>query len=329
MKGTQKMKTIDLTCPKCGALLKPDRYQGKAVCEYCGYNMLIEKEDTIEEIRVKEQAKSYGYHRGRLKAEAEARAARKVKYRGVLVPVIVIGVIVLIALSSVVVQQVSMPQINPFDYIEVSFQGTDGKGEVVLETVNVSEDVDINRVEFDISKDDWLLQGETITIQASSDDYRLSETTKTYVVEGLDEYLKDLENLPEEALELIHVQAESALKLNLENSKNTGFFVDMKPVKLFLVTDGKQMNRLYDVFEAHFATNAGEQTYYVVAYFDDVIVRNGEQVSISMSGGMYQGHITQVQGWLHIMAYDSLEEIRAELLTSQDSYMELKELELQ
>lgn len=323
------MANIDLTCPKCGALLKPDRYQGKAVCEYCGYHMLIEKEDTVEEIREKEQARSYGYHRGRLKAEAEAKAARKKKHRGVIVPVIVIGVIVVLATLSATVQQLAKPQINPFDYIDVSFQGIDGKGEVVLETTNVSGDIDINRVEFDVSKDDWLLQGETIAIQATSEDYRLSETTKTYIVEGLDEYLKELEHIPEEALELIHVKAESALKLNLDRSKNSGAFVDMKPVKLFLTTDGKQMNRLYDVFEAHFATNAGEQTYYVVAYFDDVIVRNGEQVSISMSGGMYQGHITQVQGWLHIMAYDSLEEIRAELLTSQDSYMELKELELQ
>ena len=220
------------------------------------------------------------------------------------------------------------PQINPFDYIRVSFQGKDGEGEIVLEMVNVSEKVDINRVDFDISKDDWLLEGESITIQASSDDYRLSERTKTYIVEGLDEYLKDLENLPKEAIDFIHAQSETALKLNLEDSKATGAFVDMKPVKLFLATDGKQTNVLYDVFEAHFKTDDEELTYYVVAAFDEVVVRNREQVTLSMSYGMYMGHITQVQGWLNIMAYDSVEQIRIELLNDYGGYMEIKDLDL-
>ena len=69
-------------------------------------------------------------------------------------------------------------------------------------------------------------------------------------------------------------------------------------MKLFLTTDGKQTNQLYDVFEAHFMTNDGEKTYYVLARFEDVVVRDGEQVSIDMSGGMYIGHLTQVQGWI-------------------------------
>lgn len=322
------MKKIDMICPQCGASLKPNIEKKEAVCAYCGYHMLIEREDTIEEIRAKEQAKSYGYHKGKLKAEAEARVADRGRRFSFLIPLAIVLVFVLIGFVSAVSQYLSKPQINPFDYIEVSFKGADGDGEAVLETLNVSEDVDINRVRFDISKDDKLLQGETITIQASSDVYRLSEVTKTYTVEGLDEYLKELENLSDEALELIHTRTESALKLNLDSSKESGILVDMKPVKIFLVTDGERTNCLYDVFEAHFATNSGEKIFYVMACFGDVIVRDGEQVSVSMSGGMYQGHITQVQGWLHIMAYDSLEEIRAELLTNQDSYMELKELDL-
>lgn len=77
-----------------------------------------------------------------------------------------------------------------------------------------------------------------------------------------------------------------------------------------------------------FAVNGEEVTYYVQACFSDVLVRDEEQVSLSMSYGMYHGHLTQVWGSIWIMAYDSVEEIRTDILTSQNSYMELKELDL-
>ncbi len=220
------MKNYDLTCPKCGALLKADRRKGVAVCDYCGYHMQIEKEYAAEEIFAAEQAKSYGYHKGRLKAEAEVIIAQK--FRALIISGIVFGIVALMVIIPAFAGYLMKPAINPFDYIQVSFQGNDGRGVVEIEMLNVSEDVDINRVDFDISKKSQLLQGEAITIQASSDDYRLSETTKTYVVEGLDEYLKDLENIPNEALEIIHTQAESSLKLNLQSSKDSGHFIDME-----------------------------------------------------------------------------------------------------
>lgn len=320
------MKIIDMTCPKCGATLKPDISKGHAVCEYCGHQVLIEQEDTLEETRAKAQAKSYGYHKGKLQAEEEA--SRKAKLRNIKPTFIVIAVILLIGLISAAGQHWAKPRVNPFECIDVTFQGKDGQGKLVLETVNTGKAINLNRIDFEISKETNLLLGETVTIQATSNEYRLTETTKDYVVEGLDEYLKDLEDIPKDALEILHLKAESSLDTNLKRSKNAGLFTDMKPVKLFLITDGKQTNRLYDVYEAYFSTNSGEKTFYVAVYFDDVIVRNGEQVSLDVSSCMYFGNLTQVQGSFFIMAYDSLDVIRADILTSQDSPMELKELDL-
>ena len=242
-------------------------------------------------------------------------------------PAIVIGAIVLFGVFVNTARELVKPQVNPFDCITVSFQGKDGKGELVLETNSV-EGIDVNRIDYSISKSRSLYQGETISIIADSDDYRLTEATKTYIVEGLDEYLKDLENIPQGALELIHARAESVLELDLERAKKVGDFVDMKPVKLFLLTDGKQTNVLYDVFEVHFAWDGGESTLYVVACFDNVVVRDTEQPSIDMSYGMYVGGLMQIRGALYITAYDSLEDIKVSILTGQDSYMELKEHDL-
>ena len=320
------MKIIDMTCPKCGAQLKMDSDKEKAVCEYCGYSMLIEKEDTLEEIRAKAQSKAYGYHKGKLEAEEEIN--KKKKYHKARNIVIMIGVIVLIIIVSAAIRELSKPKVNPFDCIEVSCRGKDGEGEVLMDVIKSVEGIDPNLIEFDISKDDHLIQGETISIYATSTEYHLTEKTKVYTVEGLDEYLKDLDSIPEEALEIIHTKATACLELNLESTKKAGAFVEMKPVRLFLATDGKQTNELYDVFEAHFITDSGEKTYYVLARFKDVVIRNGEQVSINMSGGTYLGSLTQIEGSFWIMAYASLEEIQADILTSEESYMELKEKDL-
>lgn len=297
------MKMIDMTCPKCSAVLKVDDKKEKAVCEYCGYQVLIEREDTPEELRAK---------------------ARKIKGK-----LVVAAVILFFIVLSLVQTYISTPKVNPFDYLEVAFTGTDGDGEVVVTVKPGEEGIDSSKIRFVFSKERDLLQGETVTVTASSDVYLVTEDTKTYMVEGLDEYLQDLEAIPADAIELIHLQAEAAQSLNLDSSQESGYFVDMKPVKLYLLTDGRLTNHLYDVFEVRFSTDKGEKLFYVVSVFDNIVVRDGEQTSINMSGGMYMGQLTQVQGWLHIMAYESLDQIRATLLTGQDSKMELKELDLQ
>ena len=322
------MKMIDLNCPKCGAPINPDMEKGRCECKYCGHQMIIEKEDTLEEIAAKAQSKAYGYHKGKLQAEAEAgiiREGANVQKKTIPTPLLIIIVLVIIGMVAVTVSSVAKPKVNPFDCIEVSFKGTDGDGELVMKMVGQG-DVDPNRIDYDISKDSHLSQGDTISILATSSDYRLTEKSKTYVVEGLDEYLTDLADIPREALELIDKKAIAVQELNLENTKKLGFFVDMKPVKLFLLTDGEQKNQLYMVHEVNFATEEGNKTYYVSSGFGGVVIRKGAQTSMDLGYGMYYGDIfTRVASMTYITAYESVEQIRTELLTGQDQYMGLKE----
>ena len=259
------MKMVDMTCPKCGAVMQVDAEKEKAVCEYCGALFLLEKEDTLEEIQAKAEAKAYGYHKGKLAAQERAAALKKKNKIKIPVPVIIIAILMLIGMISVIPQHLSKPKVNPFDCIDVTFRGTDGDGEIVIEMTGAVPGIDANRITYDISKEDYLIEGETVSIEASSSDYRLTENTQIYTVDGLDEYLKDLEELSQEALDMIHIQAEKVLELNLDSTKACGYFVDMKPVKLFLITDGKQTNSLYDVFEVTFSvddTGAGTNLYY-------------------------------------------------------------------
>ena len=318
------MKMIDLTCPQCGANIEPDPKGEKAVCKYCGYQALIEREDTLEEIAAKAQSKSYGYHKGKLQAEAEAsKEANRQQKKGLPTWVYIVIGLVVIGLVGMVLSHVAKPKVNPFDYIEVSFQGTDGDGEAVMKKVS-KDKVDPNRIDYDISKYSDLSQGETISIVADSSSYRLSEKSKTYMVVGLDEYLKDIADIPEEALELIQQKAKSVQEINLSAEQEA--FDNMKPVKLFLLTDGERKNQLYVVHEVTFSTEKGKLTYYVSTCFEGVVLRKGAEDSVYLPGGRYYGNTvgTGKTGFF-ISGFESVDAVRADILTSQEKNMRLTE----
>lgn len=317
------MKMIDLTCPQCGANIEPDPKAEKAVCKYCGYQALLEREDTLEEIAAKAQSKSYGYHKGKLQAEAEMAKETSGQQNPVMKVALIVACVLVVIGVIVVISYNFKPKANPFDCIEISFEGTDGDGEVVIKRMHKG-DVDANRIDYDISKTDDLIQGETISIVAESSEYRLTETSKTYVVEGLDEYLKDINDIPEETLQLIHQKAKSVQELNL--SSHPEAFEGMKTVKLFLLTDGERKSQLYVVHEVTFSTEDGNITCYVSTGFDGVVLRKGSEVSVYLPGGVYYGNAvgTGKTGFF-ISGFESLDAVRADILTSQEKNMELME----
>lgn len=326
------MKMIDLNCPKCGATINPDMEKGRCECKYCGHQMLIEKEDTLEEIAAKAQSKAYGFHKGKLQAEAEAGIIREgavAQKKTMPTLLLIIMVLVIIGVIVATMSHFAKLKVNPFDCIEVSFKGTDGDGEVVLKMVGKG-DVDPTRIDYDVSKSSDLSQGDIISILASSSDYRLTEKSKTYIVEGLDEYLTDLADISAEMMELLDKKAADIQEINLSSTKGNGTFVNMKPVKLFLLTDGEQSNQLYVVHEVNFATEEGNKTYYVSTGFEGVVLRSGTQTSADMNYGMYYGNsFTRVDSITYITAYESIESVRTDLLTGQAQDMELTERDVQ
>lgn len=45
------MKKIDLTCPRCGAIMEVNEEKTEANCSYCRYKFLIEKDESLEEAK--------------------------------------------------------------------------------------------------------------------------------------------------------------------------------------------------------------------------------------------------------------------------------------
>ena len=67
------MKIINLTCPKCGANLKTTETGGRAFCEYCGAEVILDDEKVHVQYDNAEEA-GYSFEKGRQRAIAETAA---------------------------------------------------------------------------------------------------------------------------------------------------------------------------------------------------------------------------------------------------------------
>lgn len=70
------MKTIDLTCPHCGAAMSVDSSMKQANCEHCGAAILIDNEIQHIQYDNAEEA-GYNFEKGRQRAQEEAQANKQ------------------------------------------------------------------------------------------------------------------------------------------------------------------------------------------------------------------------------------------------------------
>lgn len=324
-----------MTCPKCGATMNLNTKDEKLCCPYCNHTIMVDLEDTPDEIREKEYAKSYGYHTGKYKAEKEYGIQKKKESRKSVKIVIMVVLIILVMLClpcilgifSVFALQPERPEVNPFDYIEVSFAGTDGRGELII-TELVNEEIAVDAIRFEASQEDDLSVGDKVRITASSAEYELVEDVKIYTVEGLEEYLKDLESLTSEEIEVIHANAESEMNYQIKRLEEDGAAVSYKPIKMFLITDEKNSNVLFDVYEFTISTESDGATYYAMVSFESVIIQDTDPVTIDYWWPEVPGNQHKLENWVYYYGYDSIDEICAYVTSEMESGMCLKELDL-
>ncbi len=339
------MKTYDTTCPKCGATMNLIAQQEKLCCPYCNHTVLIDLEDTPKDIHDKEFAKSYGYHKGKYKAESEygvQKASAKTAKIVVIVIVTVflaVGIIsaaltclpVVFSFSAISSAIANRPEINPFDYIEVSFTGTDGQGTLVI-TELVNEEIAVDAIEFEASEEYDLSVGDKVRITASSIDYKLTETVKIYTVENLVEYLKNLDNLSEDEIAVIHKNAEENLEYRLSKLEEDKAVYSYKPVGMMLATDEKNSNILLYIYKFTIATESGDRIIYAPVDFRNVIFQQTDPLTMRVRQAGVPGNQFRLQGaigeGLYFYGFETLDDVRSYVMSEMKSGMTLKELDL-
>ena len=296
---------IDLTCPKCNGQMEINEQQTQAVCPYCGYQAFFEDEspERVQEI-------AYAYRKGVLKAEEEAakkaekkaaRAARnsakginakkttptKKKGGKGRVALVVICVFLLIGLMTYAYERITAPEVDPFEAIDVVFEGTSGSGYAYVDVHSPkSGTYNAYDIDYEVSQRYGLAEGDKITVTATSTKYRLNPKTKVYTVEGLDLLLDDLDGLSGNAIDAIHARSVVTLNKAVGNSKAEAELQSLEPIALYLFMEtgnGAALNHntLYDVYKAAFLVNGtASSELYLVAYYDDIVVRDGNLATI-------------------------------------------------
>lgn len=308
------MKLVEMKCKNCGAVLEVEDGTKQIKCKYCGSTYQIDDEVThIQYDNAKEAG--YDFEKGRQKAASE-KTIQKMPL--IVVAAIIAGILLFFTLCILIgkVKEEPKPEINPFDYLEITFEGTSGEGKVNVDIKDNNANVSLNDFSYKWTKDYNLSEGDTTTITVKSEKYNLLEKSKKYTVTGLTTYLNNLD-ISIETINNIHnlsVALTSKIPYNLKSLLNR------KYVKLYLITDNKNNNTLYDVEQI---TTNNNEVYYIVAYYQKVLY-NQNNNSITYKGSMYMGN--QVSGTL--VGYRSLDELKSEITTKMNSDMQLIEKDL-
>jgi hypothetical protein len=218
-----------ITCPACGAKVNYEENRKTVKCDFCGTFL-----DLTEE---------YGEKRDRERDDIQDMQIRHImnNMRGNSTPnsnvntqkakrtaIIIIIVFVFIFSGSVIYGVMGNPyrrsssknnstntetekDINPFDRYNIRYYGVSGAAKAQLYDTNVHA---ISSLEKTTTNLENLSNGDTITVKYSkntvkdgSTKYNLTQTEKTFTVNGLEEYVADINDVSEEDLSILKKNA--------------------------------------------------------------------------------------------------------------------------
>lgn len=275
-------KKLDLLCPRCHGTMELNEDKTELFCPYCRHKIIIKKGETLEQLIERVKQISYAKTQGTKLAEEEAERRKNIK--SIKIFILTILCVLIIGIGGILVKYFAREYIkDPFDYVSVSFSGTNGTGEAQLNIKH--NNIKTNDIKFILSKGKNLSNEEYITVTASSEKYRFGKKQMSIKVEGLNNYLNSLDELNNEMKKFIHKKSYEFQEEKVSSSLNEPYsnnpkLVSLESLKMYLITNLKDKNTLYDVYSAKIKAKSGNiyTKYVVTSYSDVVIVNNGEDL---------------------------------------------------
>ena len=331
---TDTEKNASMVCPKCGANLKIEAYNDnydQIVCPYCDYKRIEPKRKSTAEQMDHEEKIVYAKEKGYLRANDEIEEVKKARTRKR------IGISISILLFAVIVfnfiEKMNRPKVDPFSNVTIECSGIDGKGKCQMKLGDTKDDkgkiVNTGKIKYQISKTDEFSNDDTFTVTAESDTYQLTEKSKIYTVSGLDEYLKNVDELSQDNIDLL---VSEALAKQPDATKNgSGATFNSVTAKKLIVMSGNQTSTVYVISEINYTLDDGTNvTYYLSAYFKDVVLRKNSNGEYSLAHGesTYIGNLISLVGSRFITGYASQEAAEAAARTTQTPDADYSALDL-
>lgn len=240
-------------------------------------------------------------------------------------------------------------EIDPFEALEVTFSGTSPYATMSWDIT--SEDEIYNYISFQASKEDYLTEGEKITLTLDTyeqDEYflenygcKFSKTSKEYTCENVDSYITNVDDITDDLLETMKKQTKAVINeykssirsdVTISNVEYAGYyFLSLKNTEDNYWDD---TNKCYVIYSATVKSKHKEfkqsTVYFPVEYSNLLNYADGtsyvdtDYASIEGNTGLEYGW------WSEVSGYKKLPILKKELVTAQKDYYESyasKELE--
>ncbi len=316
----------DLACDRCGGMMTLSEDRKEMHCEYCGNIVVLPDKEQEEKV-------AYAKRKAELDAQHEHYEKRKRmenKHLTVskIIALLFVAGIILIPASFIAGPYVFRPTINPFEYIDVNFEGVDGEGKATVELIKSDSKIqNLDDLNLKLSQTYYLSENDVISISTNdlSSPCRHSVKYKEYTVTGLERFLTDLDDIDENAEKLINQKSEQLIGMAIKDKPQ---FTNLKHEKFYLLSDGEKENLMYDVYSATWELVEGNsKTVYLVAYYENIIVHCGNNATFSYDNCMYTGNILSERSYQNgaVTAFESLRDIELDLNTNHSPDMILTE----
>lgn len=318
-----------LKCPNCGGSVVPDNDgDGLTNCPFCGALLELDTRST--------EQKAYEAFKGKYRAEAEfneaerkarqeyekeqykqaERRARKRRAKGraagaigCLTPVLIIVIIMalIVKFGPGWIEELDSKFTNPTAYIDVSFDGVNGKGRV---SYSYHEDApfDENDITTYCHSDGSLRNGQSVEIRFSPVDKNsmIKEVTKSYKVSGLKGVESNFENFTDDVM--LKIENESKLEFKSVKNMDSDRLNSLKRQCLYLRYDPDEgTSILWDVYKLHIVSNGEDYgDKYVSVWYENPMVKANGDLAYDNSGT--GGHLMIFKYTDNLDGYDSFDD---------------------
>ncbi|MBR4163800.1 MAG: hypothetical protein IKR11_09785 [Solobacterium sp.] len=328
---TQKnMETFSLVCPSCGGRMELSADNEKAICPYCGHEILIKKDETAK--------KEYERFMARARAEEDIKDLQRKRqrirsFKGWLIGLCVIAGICLINLfipGSPMRELVFPRTADPFTGVSVTFSGMSGQGRAELHISKSNTAEYDNTVKYEMTPETGLSNGDIVTVKAKAPaGWRFEPSEKQFTVEGLTVWVVSSDQLSEENLSAIHANTERLIREDWNDIVSSELAQDLTytPYRMYLfISDenvGYEYNVLYDTYEVNVTRADGSvfTGYEACRYSDLKIPADGV---VTANYGNLQGfNFGYTQGFSYAQSFSGwtdAAEMEAALRHARDGY---------
>ena len=181
-------------------------------------------------------------------------------------------------------------EINTFDKIKIQYSGTAPDGYATVDTSALNDLPDT--IWCDIAPKEGLCNGDTVKVTISDSSvsnlanrgYRLTETEKTYTVEGLQSYLMSLDELPADASKKMESHGQDLLKSEIASYWDNPS--DLDSITLlgnYLLTTKKGMPNPNTILVYVYEIKTQDFSYYSYVEYSDIMLLNDGTCSFNLA----------------------------------------------